>query len=612
MKKFLIVLGMLVPVALSASFIYWTGNDVVRVQRAYPLPAQTLVIAGPRVHGWMASEDTCSKYAFGVLLGMGYSFTDCFYIGGSVPFYYDRQDNRNGYDVVSKGTGDVRVDFKFTQKINDRLYFGVNPFITLLAGEQRTGSSEVKGNIIEYEGGIFRDFTTEAHDYGLMLALSWFITNKLQAHFNAGGINSYQMPYIGETPNVELFGAAIEYTGPRFNPFLEVHKSLFLTEPSPFRMHPTKKSPFGNGPLWLTAGLGVSLFGGKVKIKGAFDYPLFDRGNVQLVHAPFYPSYPGHLNLYPNFTPNYGIDLNCEFAFSLPPCKAVAELGNLIVKVMDAKTQTPIPGASVVVEEKALTTNDDGICDCGAYNPGIFTVQASKEDYLPQEKFANIRPDEVTEVVFPFKKDKFLLKVNVVDGATHEGLETDIDFPGTNITPKKTDTTGKLDLELKRGFYVVHAQKESYIEGSGFAVPQEDQDEFEVTISLYRIPTAGDFMLPIIYFDWNKYKIKPKYFSELAQVARVLRDNPSLTLEISGHCCACATERYNRKLGLNRCNTVKRYLVNKFKINPSRLVLVSHGETKPAVPEFSSHETTRAIRKAHALNRRTEFRVIGR
>lgn len=612
MRETLIIWGMLIPVVLSASsFVYWTGNDVLRIQRAYPLPAQTLVVAGPRVHGWMASEDTCSKQALGFLLGVGYSFTDCFYIGGSVPIYYDKLNNNSGYNYVSKGMGDTRVDFKFTQKINDRLYFGVNPFITLSGGEQKTRGVDTTDNTIESEGGLFRDYTTQSHDYGLMLALSWFVTDRLQAHFNVGAVNSYQMPYIGETPNIEFFGAALEYTAGRFNPFLEIYKAMFLTEPSPFRMRPTKVSPFGNGPLWLTAGLGVSLLDGKVRLKGAFDYPLFDRGDVDTTWAPFYPAYPGgHLNQMPNFTPDFGFDVNCEFAFSLAPCEC---LGQLIVRVMDGETdcEEPLQGVGVVVEKRAKMTNEEGISDFGSYKSGVVTVQVTKEGYASQEKFVNIRAGEVTEVVFCLNKDQFLLKINVVDGITYERLEADVDFPGVYITPRKTDTAGPISLEVKRGFYVIHAHKEGYMDGHGFANPQEGQDEFEVTISLYRIPRAG-FRLPIIYFDRDKWNIKPEYYKDLANVARVLRENSGLHLEVSGHCCACATEKYNYQLGLKRVNAAKSYLVTKFGIDSARLVLVSYGETQPVVPEFSSYETTQAIREAHALNRRVEFRVIGR
>ena len=103
-----------------------------------------------------------------------------------------------------------------------------------------------------------------------------------------------------------------------------------------------------------------------------------------------------------------------------------------------------------------------------------------------------------------------------------------------------------------------------------------------------------------VFFDFDKYNVRPDQRGTVEALAAWLDTNPSVTLSIEGHCDERGTREYNLALGERRANSVRDYLVA-LGINPARLSTVSYGEEKPAV--LGSNES------AWAQNRRGVFVV---
>ena len=81
----------------------------------------------------------------------------------------------------------------------------------------------------------------------------------------------------------------------------------------------------------------------------------------------------------------------------------------------------------------------------------------------------------------------------------------------------------------------------------------------------------------------------------------ILKDIPSLKIEISGHTDNIGEESYNLLLSQRRADAVVLYLV-KSGIDPARLTAKGYGESRPVI----SNETE----DGRASNRRTEFEII--
>lgn len=84
-----------------------------------------------------------------------------------------------------------------------------------------------------------------------------------------------------------------------------------------------------------------------------------------------------------------------------------------------------------------------------------------------------------------------------------------------------------------------------------------------------------------IQFATGKWNIQKKYHNEIKRVSDYMTKYPDTKAVIEGHTDNVGKAAANLKLSKNRANSVKKYLVSKFKIKASRLEAVGYGEEKP-------------------------------
>lgn len=111
---------------------------------------------------------------------------------------------------------------------------------------------------------------------------------------------------------------------------------------------------------------------------------------------------------------------------------------------------------------------------------------------------------------------------------------------------------------------------------------------------------AREILTARIHFDYDQSSIRGDAATVLQQKVEVLRANPNVSLQITGHADERGSLEYNLALGLRRANAVRDYLAN-FGVDAGRLTTETAGEDQPLDP--ASNE------QAWALNRRAEFRI---
>ena len=106
-----------------------------------------------------------------------------------------------------------------------------------------------------------------------------------------------------------------------------------------------------------------------------------------------------------------------------------------------------------------------------------------------------------------------------------------------------------------------------------------------------------------VFFDFNKAKIKRVSYPLLDDVARAMKDNPTIKVEIGGHTDSVGNDDFNLKLSQARAESVRDYLIAKG-ISSDRMVAKGYGETQPiADNRFAA---------GRAQNRRVEFVITAR
>lgn len=128
-----------------------------------------------------------------------------------------------------------------------------------------------------------------------------------------------------------------------------------------------------------------------------------------------------------------------------------------------------------------------------------------------------------------------------------------------------------------------------------------DYREIEKNLYLAPIEIGEIVRLNNVFFDFNKYELKPESFPELDRVVKFLNEYPNLEIELSGHTDNIGTHEYNMKLSENRANAVAEYLTGKG-IAKNRIIVVGYGETQPA--------DTNQSEEGRQKNRRVEFKIL--
>jgi outer membrane protein OmpA-like peptidoglycan-associated protein len=131
--------------------------------------------------------------------------------------------------------------------------------------------------------------------------------------------------------------------------------------------------------------------------------------------------------------------------------------------------------------------------------------------------------------------------------------------------------------------------------------PADANKPFEVEILLDKIKVGTKTALNNIFFDTNKFELLLTSMVELNILSELLRNNPTMVIEIEGHTDNVGDIKANQKLSENRAKAVYDYLISNG-IHKRQLEYKGYGEEKPAF----SNDTAEGRQK----NRRTEFLVI--
>ncbi len=200
------------------------------------------------------------------------------------------------------------------------------------------------------------------------------------------------------------------------------------------------------------------------------------------------------------------------------------------------------------------------------------------------------------------------VKGKVFDKKTTNGLPCSVELIDLStrqtITKVQTDETGNYFLTLPVGKdYAFNVNRKGYLFFSdNFLMTGHSPDSiYEKNIALQPIETNASVVLKNIFYDINKFELKPESQVELDKLIQMLTENPTLKIEISGYTDNVGKPADNLTLSNNRAKAVVNYLVSK-NILPQRLTFKGYGETKPLADNKTED--------GRALNRRTEMKVV--
>jgi outer membrane protein OmpA-like peptidoglycan-associated protein len=114
--------------------------------------------------------------------------------------------------------------------------------------------------------------------------------------------------------------------------------------------------------------------------------------------------------------------------------------------------------------------------------------------------------------------------------------------------------------------------------------------------------TTGRVVFENIYFDFNDYALRREARKTLDELAKYLKENEKVQLEINANTDNIGSEEYNAELAEKRGQAVVAYLENSG-VDKSSIIVNAVGSARP----IASNETP----VGRQLNRRVEFYVVG-
>jgi outer membrane protein OmpA-like peptidoglycan-associated protein len=291
----------------------------------------------------------------------------------------------------------------------------------------------------------------------------------------------------------------------------------------------------------------------------------------------------------------------------------------LNIFVYDAKTNTPLEAADVRILRNGVNfdlrvTGMEGKTDICLESNTEYEFRAIKEGFaMNSVRFSTLTqsPKPVMNVSIYLERSENTLVKGVVKTEVNQQPATGVKVTLRNEKDKSEQTVttgpdGGYEFDMKPGApYTITAQKDKYAtKKAKYTKTKKNTRVVTDSLGLYGL---GDvFQLKNIYYDLNKFFIRPDAAHELDHVLAILKEYPQMQIELRSHTDARATDAYNLRLSENRARAALDYLVSRG-VPANRLVARGYGESEIL---NGCVDGVNCSDDEHQQNRRTEFKVL--
>ena len=234
-----------------------------------------------------------------------------------------------------------------------------------------------------------------------------------------------------------------------------------------------------------------------------------------------------------------------------------------------------------------------------------YSLERDQEDKYRRAKIVEIEVPESLQAKF---KATSFLKGIVYDATTKQKLQADIEL----ISLKNNELVSRINSDSQSGTYTfVLASGGDYavfVSKKGYFFKSLNFDYSDIIgldkildITLEPIKKEAKEILNNIFFDTGKWDLKSESTVELDKLVALLKSNPDLPIEISGHTDDVGKDSDNLQLSQKRAKSVVDYLVQKG-VNILKVKAEGYGKNRPYLPNSSDEN--------RKLNRRIEVKFL--
>ena len=287
--------------------------------------------------------------------------------------------------------------------------------------------------------------------------------------------------------------------------------------------------------------------------------------------------------------------------------------------VLDKVTRTPIEGSTIVlkndrgefIDDFKLEQQDGGKFTIETPYNDSFTILTSKNGYRQQTTVVNMATDPAENIVVEMEKYDYGAEGVVYNGETMQPLPgAKVQLCDANDAVLEEQTVGddghyQFSLQPEKD-YRLKVEKEGFFKQSArISTKGKTSAIIHTDFKLFPLEVGQVVRLENIYYDYNKWNIRPDAAIELDKLVQTLLDNPTVKIELSSHTDCRGTDSYNLSLSEKRAKSAVEYMI-KHGIDKAGEESKGYGETKPS----EACDCKKSSDHQHQRNRRTEFKVL--
>lgn len=216
--------------------------------------------------------------------------------------------------------------------------------------------------------------------------------------------------------------------------------------------------------------------------------------------------------------------------------------------------------------------------------------------------------------IYRFRKNEPTLLLHATfmdeeDGTPLAGVEVRMlepTLPEPIVLFTENDGSITLPLTVEKLYEVMASKDGSFTESRtvnthGQRLSRTYEEEFRMK----RVVVDKPIVIENIYYDYDRWDIRPDAAIELDRIARLFIDNPNLSFELGSHTDSRASDTYNLLLSDARAKSAVDYLVRQG-VPAERLSARGYGERRLVNRCVDGVDCSE---EEHQANRRTEFKV---
>jgi outer membrane protein OmpA-like peptidoglycan-associated protein/Tol biopolymer transport system component len=163
----------------------------------------------------------------------------------------------------------------------------------------------------------------------------------------------------------------------------------------------------------------------------------------------------------------------------------------------------------------------------------------------------------------------------------------------------------KDNLELKKQLADLNRKLDMILARLDYA-PEPKKVELPANSTMRNLQGGKRMILRNIFFDYNQASLRSRSRHELNKLYDFMKQNPTASIQVSGHTDSRGNDDYNMRLSKDRAQSVVDYLIRNG-ISSSRLQAVGYGETRPIARNENADSSDNPV--GRQLNRRIEISI---